>query len=42
MSLKWSSSLELNDEMVSKKDIAVGSLGAYRAPMNMLKVCLVN
>lgn len=42
MSLKWNSFSELNDEMDSKKDIAVGSLGAYIAAMNMLKVRLVN
>lgn len=34
--------LGTDDEMDLKKDITVGSLGAYIAPMNMLKLCLVN
>ena len=34
--------LGTDDEMDLKKDFTVGSLGAYIASMNMLKLCLVN
>lgn len=30
------------DDEMDLKHITVGSLGAYIAPMNMLKLCLVN
>lgn len=39
---KMEQSLGTDDEMDLKKDFTVGSLGAYIASMNMLKLCLVN
>ena len=40
-SVKMEQFLGTDDEM-DLKHITVGSLGAYIAPMNMLKLCLVN